>query len=128
MKVCVRENYIDIDVVNRIDEKTLKKQPYNFQIVDVPEEFLDCQFSDFELKRKKFVFSFEKYNNRKKVDEASQRIAYLKLKLASSDYQAIKFAEGAIDEFSFEEIRKERQSCRDEINELEKIINGGKND
>lgn len=46
-------------------------------------------------------------------------IAGLKQILASSDYKALKFAEGQISEKDYEETKQERQSLRDRINELE---------
>lgn len=46
-------------------------------------------------------------------------IAGLKQILASSDYKALKFAEGQISEKDYEETKQERQSLRDKINELE---------
>ena len=48
-----------------------------------------------------------------------QQIASLKQNLADTDYQAIKYAEGAISEEDYTEIKALRQSWRDEINRLE---------
>ena len=128
MKICVRENYIDINVLDRIDETELKNEPYNFQIVEIPDDKTDCLFSDFELKRKKFVFNEEKYNKRKTSEQAQERIKELKQILQQSDYKAIKFAEGVISEQDYESIKQMRQACRDEINELENLIEGGENE
>lgn len=49
-----------------------------------------------------------------------QRIAELKEKLAQTDYQAIKYAEGLISESDYLPIKEKRQSWRDEINFLAK--------
>ena len=49
----------------------------------------------------------------------SIRIEELKTLLSSTDYQAIKFAEGAISEEQYAPIREQRQAWRNEINELE---------
>lgn len=49
------------------------------------------------------------------------RIEELKTLLSSTDYQAIKFAEGAISEEQYAPIREQRQAWRNEINELEKV-------
>lgn len=46
-------------------------------------------------------------------------IQELKKLLASTDYKAIKFAEGSLTESEFAPIRKLRQEWRDKINELE---------
>lgn len=51
--------------------------------------------------------------------EREQRIAALKEQLAETDYKAIKFAEGWIDEVDYIPIKYERQRIRDEINRLE---------
>ena len=48
-------------------------------------------------------------------------INQLKQKLNSTDYQAIKFAEGLISEIDYATIKSERQSWRDRINQLEKL-------
>lgn len=59
----------------------------------------------------------EAYNS----DEAAnaRKIAELKAKLTATDYQAIKFAEGAMTAEEFEPIKAQRQEWRDEINSLE---------
>lgn len=46
-------------------------------------------------------------------------IAGLKQILTSTDYKALKFAEGQIPEKDYEETRQQRQLIRDKINELE---------
>ena len=48
-----------------------------------------------------------------------QQIAGLKQNLADTDYQAIKYAEGAISDEDYAEIKAQRQAWRDEINRLE---------
>lgn len=50
-------------------------------------------------------------------------IKKLKEQLKSSDYKAIKFAEGLIGNKEYEQIKAERQSLRDKINQLKKDIN-----
>ena len=53
-------------------------------------------------------------------------IADLQNRLAETDYQAIKFAEGWITEEEYAPIKAQRQAWRDEINALEKrgLTNG----
>ena len=46
-------------------------------------------------------------------------IQILKQKLASTDYKAIKYAEGWISEEEYSATKAERQALRDRINELE---------
>ena len=48
------------------------------------------------------------------------RIAELKANLSTTDYQAIKYAEGWISEEDYAPIKAQRQAWRNEINELEK--------
>ena len=47
------------------------------------------------------------------------RINALKRSLSKTDYQAIKYAEGAISEEKYAPIKAQRQAWRDEINNLE---------
>lgn len=48
-----------------------------------------------------------------------RQIAALKKNLINTDYQAIKYAEGLLTEEQYAPIKAQRQSWRDEINELE---------
>ena len=50
------------------------------------------------------------------------RINELKKLLASTDYQAIKYAEGQISEEEYAPIKAQRQAWRDEINRLEEEL------
>lgn len=47
------------------------------------------------------------------------KIAELKYKLAQTDYQALKYAEGQLSEEEYAPIKAQRQEWRDEINLLE---------
>lgn len=51
-----------------------------------------------------------------------QRINELKRKLRSTDYKAIKYAEGLISEYDYAPIKAEREGYRAEINSLESQI------
>jgi hypothetical protein len=50
-----------------------------------------------------------------------EEIAELKAKLAATDYQAIKYAEGYFTDEEYAEMRAQRQAWRDRINELEAV-------
>lgn len=50
------------------------------------------------------------------------RIYELKSLLASSDYKALKYAEGWISEEEYKETKEQRQQWRDEINEIESSL------
>lgn len=49
----------------------------------------------------------------------AQRIEMLKAELASTDYKAIKYAEGWLTDAEYAPIKAARQAIRDEINALE---------
>ena len=53
---------------------------------------------------------------------AEARIEELKSLLRASDYKAIKYAEGVISPEEYAPVKAERQAYRDEINDLEKIL------
>lgn len=57
----------------------------------------------------------EEINRKQKIN----RIKVLKQLLTNSDYKAIKYAEGLINEEEYASIKEERQNWRNEINELE---------
>ena len=50
-----------------------------------------------------------------------EEIAELKIKLAATDYQAIKYAEGVLSEEEYAEMKAQRQAWRNRINELEEV-------
>lgn len=52
---------------------------------------------------------------------AQREILSLKLKLAETDYQAIKYAEGVLTYDEYAPMKTQRQYWRDRINDLEKI-------
>lgn len=56
------------------------------------------------------------------AQEKQNRISELKSLLSSTDYQAIKYAEGLISEEEYSSIKSQRQLWRDEINELEEEL------
>lgn len=51
-----------------------------------------------------------------------ERILQLKQLLSSTDYQAIKYAEGELTASEYAPIKKQRKAWREEINQLEKEI------
>lgn len=55
--------------------------------------------------------------------EAVKRIAELKAYLFKTDYQAIKFAEGALSAEDYADMKAKRANWRKEINDLEAILN-----
>jgi hypothetical protein len=57
--------------------------------------------------------------SQKNVVDTVMRLAELKAMLSNTDYQAIKFAEGLIPTEDYDPIKAQRQTWRDEINQLE---------
>lgn len=55
-------------------------------------------------------------------NDARASIPKLKQNLKKTDYQAIKFSEGAISEEDYAPLRAQRQAWRDEINRLEALL------
>ena len=60
-------------------------------------------------------FKFIETSQNKEINE-------LKQKLADTDYQALKYAEGQISEEEYLPIKEQRQAWRDRINELEAML------
>ena len=58
------------------------------------------------------------------VNDRNKEIGELKAKLAATDYQAIKFAEGWITADDYASMKVDRYLWRKRINELEELING----
>ena len=97
--------YYKLDEIDNIDsiEKPYKK---GYETIIVKDEINNIAFFDF------------------RETPQSKEIKELKQKLADTDYQAIKYAEGQISEAEYQPIKEERQMWRDRINELEVEING----
>lgn len=57
-----------------------------------------------------------------KITNINKQINELKQKLAQTDYQAIKYAEGRMSGAEYAPIGEQRQAWRDEINNLEKQL------
>ena len=53
-----------------------------------------------------------------------EEIAKFKDKLEATDYQAIKYAEGILSDVEYAEMKEQRQTWRNRINELEAIAGG----
>ena len=53
------------------------------------------------------------------LQNPSEQIERLKMELSSTDYKAIKYAEGWIDEKEYAPIKAKRQAIREKINILE---------
>ena len=74
-----------------------------------------------ELTKEQWDAHIASINNRQPSQKSliNKQIRELKSKLAASDYQAIKYAEGWISESEYSSIKSQRQAIRDQINALE---------
>lgn len=104
-----------VKILNKFDYQTF---PLDDTAIEVSEQILDqigitkC----FDINRNCVVDYRDSYK------EAMNRILELKQLLSSTDYQAIKYAEGELSEKDYAPIKKQRREWREEINELEKEI------
>ena len=97
MQIAIRKEtngliYIDKELREDIN---YTEEPYNFTIIEIDDEYNDCEGFDFDDDLK---FNVTKYNDRKQKEQNIKRIFELKGLLASTDYKAIKYAEGLISE------------------------------
>jgi hypothetical protein len=53
---------------------------------------------------------------------AEEEISELKQKLSDTDYKCLKYVDGALTDEEYAEVKSERQSLRDRINELEEQL------
>lgn len=56
------------------------------------------------------------------IEQYQAEIVELKKYLSDTDYKAIKFAEGEINESNYQEVKSQRHNARARINELESLI------
>jgi len=121
MKVAIRKEqnnriYIDKNLRLNIDYTS---SPYNFTIIEIDDVFSDVCEQDFNLD---FSLNIEKYNARKEQEQILPQIDILKKQLNSTDYQAIKFAEGVLSNEEYSQTKINRANWRKEINNLEERL------
>lgn len=98
------ENSNEFIYVDKLPKYDLYRQ--SLRVVDKQLKVIDLEISPEREKTIRYM-------------EISQRISELKQKLASTDYQAIKFAEDELSAEEYEPTKLERRAWREEINELE---------
>jgi hypothetical protein len=88
---------------------------------DIEQIFLEKSMTYSEANEQ--IAKREAHNGEYTIEEVptppAEEIAELKAKLAATDYQAIKYAEGALSAEEYEPTKIMRQEWRDRINELE---------
>lgn len=112
--------YLDKENACYFETLGMDKPPYNYTKITIADSFRDCEPSDFN---DSLNFDIVKYNARKQNTLNSNRIFELKELLASTDYKAIKYAEGEMSAEDYLPIKEQRKLWRKEINELENTLN-----
>lgn len=94
--------------------------PDGIQTIEFPDELLEkfreSNYYTFKYENNQIV----EYDNT--VDLKKAQIDALKQNLINTDYQAIKYAEGQITTEEYAPIKAQRQAWREEINELEGVL------
>lgn len=104
-----KEKYYVIDDNSELAKKIRENYPYIDFILNEENNLIDI---DITIQK-------EQRNN---IRNFRVKIQDLKKQLSATDYQAIKYAEGQLSEEEYAEMKTQRQSWRDEINNLEKQI------
>lgn len=81
------------------------------------------EITEDEFNRLASISLYEPTQEERNKADIIAKIYEIKSKLATTDYQAIKYAEGCISEEDYAPIKAQRQSLRDQINALEKQLN-----
>lgn len=104
------ENYFIVDDASELAQKIQKNYPSFEFILDENGNLIDIDINTTAIIKAK------------QIKELKAQILKLKKQLISTDYQAIKYAEGRITEEEFSPVSEQRQLWRDEINNLEAQI------
>lgn len=70
----------------------------------------------------KIIHQNKKYQKALEMQEKHSKIELFKKKLADSDYKIFKYFEGELSEEEYKSIKAERQSWREQINQLEEEL------
>lgn len=105
---------IDNGVVVGLYTELLPKYP----VYDITEE----QYKMLEKNLGNIDVNFHVLKDLESLNKIYDELEVLHKNLQSTDYKAIKYAEGLISEEDYAPIKAKRQSWRDRINELEEVI------
>lgn len=78
-----------------------------------------CNMNNAHIEANGNIYTIVENAGPSEAEIIAQQVAELKAELSSTDYKAIKFAEGWISEEDYAPIKAKRQELRDKINELE---------
>lgn len=117
--------YAILDTDNRVTmwSKSQFSTAQAYEIDDY-DRFYQCSFC-YYLQDDKLVYDDKMKEKAERTEQITEQIAGLKEQLASTDYQALKFAEGWISAEDYVEILNQRKVWRDRINELESSESDG---
>lgn len=79
MKIAIRNNDVFVDYAKRFSDKEITTEPYNYQIVIVPDDIdiTDIVYADFDNIDGKLIFNAKKYRARIAAEkEKTKRIEY----------------------------------------------------
>lgn len=65
MKICIKENSINPSFFTQKWATNEIAQKLEYQIIEIPENCYDCDYSDFYKENNLFKFDINKYNQRK---------------------------------------------------------------
>lgn len=121
------ESYSEVQSVNETTGKVIGFDKAMTPYIEITEEQrrqpLPDKYSYYAVENGEFVIKrrtpSEAETKADTVASINQQIRELQGKLAATDYQAIKYSEGWITEKDYTEIKANRQSWRDTINQLQ---------
>lgn len=99
MKIAIRNNDVFVDYAKRFSDKEITTEPYNYQIVIVPDDIdiTDIVYADFDNIDGKYIFNAIKYSariitekeNDKQIEYKSQIDELIREKYSINDEIAI---------------------------------------
>lgn len=116
-KIAIRGNEIYKNYSQRFSDIEIQKEPYNYNIVEIDSEYIDCEYSDFVEN----VFVLDNYKLRKLKENASIELQEIKNWFFENDWKVNKIVIG---EWEITDSRwLEYLSERDKKRERQDIIN-----
>lgn len=123
------EHEVQNEVEKEVEKTITVEIPVPEDCVEVDDELCETMFNEVDTSTTPKAIFANEYTHYPEVreleivvdpvSEKRKRITELKRKLDETDYQAIKYAEGFINETDYAPIKAQRQAWRDEINQLE---------
>lgn len=117
-------DYIDLPEVQEVKEQghyeTIKEYPNGGKDV---KWVVDVKGVEYQPAKREKILVYNVYTSKELKDIANQkRISELKQLLSSTDYQAIKYAEGELTDSEYAPMKQQREAWRKEIRKLEEQL------